>query len=68
MSGRDERAEGDAVVRGGGPQAARADGTAGAAAGAGARPGEGTREEPPGPKLRAVSMVFNVPLLRRNNN
>lgn len=41
----------------------RAGGTAGAAAGAGARPGEGAREEPPGPKLRAVSMAFKVPLV-----
>lgn len=55
-------------LRGSGAQPARVDGTAGAGAGAGARPGEGTREEPPGPKLRAVSMAFNVHLWGKNNN
>lgn len=43
-------------------RAPRADGTAGAAAGAAARPGEGPRKEPPGPQICAFSMAFNVTL------
>lgn len=49
-------------LRGSGTQAAQADGTAGAAAGAAARPGGGLRKEPPGPKIWAVSVAFNVSL------
>lgn len=66
--GCDERAKGAAVP----PRERRTgrwpSGTARAEAGAGDRPGEGTREEPPGHKLGVVSMACYVPLLLRNNN
>lgn len=61
-------AEGSRGASSGAAHEWRPNGTAGEEAGSGDRPGEGTRDEPPGHKLRIVSTACYVPLLLRNNN